>query len=598
MLRLLYGPRVLISVLIMLAAMVAVACGGEDATTAPAATSAPAATTAPQPAATSAPAATSVPAPTVEPAAPVGAQPKVQTLVLGFDPAAGETNLHWAGTIDHHQQFDLVSEVVVDIDPFTGSNSIFNPELAKSWELSEDGTEWRLQLEEGVQFHNNWGEFTSADLLHSVAMMQRDDSLLAFSPDWREIDLEQTQAVGPYEVVLKLKNANPDFMFYLSPGGGGLMMSKAQWDAEGDAGYEQDIIGTGPYRYTGRTYGVDTHYERLPDHWRVKNDAAFEKVEIRWIQEFATRNAGLLAGEIHITEIPRDLAANAVADHGMKVIASQQNAYLVFLAYQGQGPAEPGGFAAGHQYPDHPFNNLKFREAMSKAIDLDKINRNLFYGSAKLNFTAAFATTLAGWDPAWQTNFKTDYGYDPDRARELVIEAGYEDGAEIKGISMNFFGFPEYNDMMQAIQLDFQAVGIDMQLEEWQFNNYIAAARENKPEATALWIVPHSAFLAQAAINIHNYSHGFLRFYPNEQIDVLYEQLIQTVPADERERIQREIGQIIYDNYGVGSVFNLSIEFTVNPEIVDQWHYPGDDGANYGHLDLITACLTAEPCLE
>ena len=592
MVRLLHGPRLFIVGLLMLAAVVAVACGSE-ATSTPV----PAQPTAAPQAATAAPQATAVPA--AEPAAEMRGQPKVETLVLGFDPAAGETNLHWAGTIDHHQQFDLVSEVIVDIDPYTGSNSIFNPELAKSWELSTDGTEWRLLLQEGVQFHNNWGEFTADDLIHSITMMQRDDSLLAFSNDWREIDLAQTTVAGPHDVTIKLKNPNPDFMFYLSPGGGGLMMSKAQWDAGGDEAYEQDIIGTGPYRYTGRTYGVDTTYELLPDHWRVNNPAPdFQKVEIRWIQEFATRNAGLLAGEIHITEIPRDLASDAVANRGMKVIASQQNAYSVFLAYQGQGPAEGGNFDPPYEYPDLPFNNVKFREAMSRAIDLDSINRNLFYGSAKPNFTAAFATTLAGWDPAWQENYQRDYGYDPDRARELLVEAGYGDGVEITGFAMNFFGFPEYNDMLQAIQLDFGKVGITMNLEEWQFNNYIAAAANGEPEAHGIWIVPHSVFLAQAAINIHNYSKGFLRFYPTAEIDVLYEELIQTVDANERDRIQQEIGQHIYNEYGVGSVFNLSIEFTVNPEIVDQWPYPGDDGANYGHLDLITACLTEEPCLN
>jgi peptide/nickel transport system substrate-binding protein len=467
--------------------------------------------------------------------------------------------------------------------------------------LNEDGTEWRLKLEEGVQFHNNWGEFTSADLIHSIEMQQREDSLLAFANDWRTIDLENTQVIGPHEVVLKLTTVNPDFMFYLSPGGGGLMMSKAQWDEGGDAAYEEDVIGTGPYRYTGRTYGVDTTYERLPDHWRVKNDAAFDKVQIRWIQESATRNAGLLADEIHITELPRDLSADAVANHDMKIIASQQNAYAVFMTYQGQGPdvsLEGDVWAGGMQYPDLPFNNVKFREAITRAVDINKINRNIFYGSAKPNFTASWATTLAGWDPAWQENFATDYGYDPDLARQLLEEAGYGDGVKIKGIAMNFFGFPEYNDTMQAIQLDLQNVGIEMELEEWQFNNYLAAMVDNKEEANALWIIPHSVFLAQAAINIHEYTKGFGRFYPNPELDVLYEELITTVDGDERDRIQREMGQIVYDNYGMGSLFNLSIEFTVNPNIVDDWPYPGDDGANYGHMDLITACLTEDPCLN
>ena len=89
---------------------------------------------------------------------------KVDTLVISVDPSAGETNLPWAGTVDHHQQMDLVMEVLVDIEPTT---NIWVPELAKSWELSEDGTEWTFQLEEGVQWHNDWGEFTADDVFHS-----------------------------------------------------------------------------------------------------------------------------------------------------------------------------------------------------------------------------------------------------------------------------------------------------------------------------------------------------------------------------------------------------------------------------------------------
>ena len=81
------------------------------------------------------------------------AEAKVETLVISVDPSAGETNLPWAGTVDHHQQMDLVMEVLVDIDPTT---NVWVPELAKSWELSADGTEWTFQLEEGIQFHNGW----------------------------------------------------------------------------------------------------------------------------------------------------------------------------------------------------------------------------------------------------------------------------------------------------------------------------------------------------------------------------------------------------------------------------------------------------------
>ena len=61
-------------------------------------------------------------------------------------------------------------EVMVDIEPTT---NVWVPELAKSWELSDDGTEWTFVLEEGIQWHNGWGEFTVDDVFHSVSMNQR-----------------------------------------------------------------------------------------------------------------------------------------------------------------------------------------------------------------------------------------------------------------------------------------------------------------------------------------------------------------------------------------------------------------------------------------
>ena len=130
----------------------------------------------------------------------------METLVISVDPSAGETNLPWAGTVDHHQQMDLVMEVLVDIDPTT---NIWVPELAKSWQLSPDGTEWTFQLEEGVMFHDGWGEFTADDVFHTVELYQRDDAILAYATDWREIDLDASTKISDYEITLKLKNPNP-----------------------------------------------------------------------------------------------------------------------------------------------------------------------------------------------------------------------------------------------------------------------------------------------------------------------------------------------------------------------------------------------------
>ena len=598
--------------------LVAVACGGDDEVAAPAPTSPPAAapTSPPAPAPTAVPsgpqptptratgafradptpaaaAPTPVPQATEAPAM-MEAQPKVETLVISVDPSAGETNLPWGGGVDHHQQMDLVMEVLVDINP---TENVWVPELARSWQLSEDGTEWTFQLEDGIQFHNGWGEFTADDVFHSAAMYQRDDSLLGYATDWREIDLDASTKVSDHEIILKLKNPNPDYLFYVAPSGGGLIMSKAQWDAEGDAGYEADMVGTGPYRYTGRSYGVNITYERLDDHWRRNNPPpSFDKVDLRWIREVASRNAGLLAEEIHLTELTRELSDAAVSDHGMKIIQSNFPGNQLNGVFQGLYPAEPEKFDPPWQDPTLPYTDVRVREAINRAIDKETIKNTLFRGRVTISPQIGFYSNLPGWDPRWLEEYEEHYGYDPERARELLAEAGYPDGFKVKGILMNVFGFPESADFMQAVDVYLRDVGIEMDLEEWEFSNYLASWRAKEPESHGLWIAPPSYKTVFAQLSLFNRSTGAIHFYETPELDVLFAELQTTVGLDERDRIQREMGNILYDEYAYMPFFYIYIEFVANPNIIDNWEFPGSDGANYGHFDLITACLTEEPC--
>jgi ABC-type transport system substrate-binding protein len=624
MLRFGFRPTIFLAILVMAVAVIAVACGGDDdapastaTTAAPAATAppAPTATSAgPQPTATRATGAfratptpagagvtpTAEPEPTAPPAM-MEAEPKVETLVISVDPSAGETNLPWAGTVDHHQQMDLVMEVLVDIDPTT---NVWVPELAKSWELSDDGTEWTFVLEEDVQFHNGWGEFTADDVFHTVAMYQRDDAILAYSTDWKQIDLDASTKVSDHEIILKLKNPNPDYLFYIAPSGGGLMTSKAQYDsggdtAGGDAAYEEDMIGTGPYRYTGREFGVNVTYERLGDHWRRNNPPpSFEKVDLRWIREVASRNAGLLADEIHLTELTRDLADAAVADHGFKVIQSNFPGNQLNGIFQGLHPAEVGNFDPPFQDTSLPYTDVKVREAINRAIDKETIKNTLFSGRVSTSPQIGFYDSLPGWDPRWLEEYEEHYGYDPDRARELLAEAGYPDGFKVKGILMNVFGFPESADFMQALDVYFRDVGIEMELEEWEFSNYFSSWTNKEPEAFGIWISPPSFKTVYAQLSLFNRSSGAIHFYETPKLDELFAELSTTVGLDGRDRIQREMGNILYDEYAYMPFYYIFIEFVANPNIIDNWEFPGSDGANYGHFDLITACLTEDPCYD
>ena len=626
--------RLLFTIPVILLLLVAAACGSEPETTAPSAP-APAATTAPAAAApTQAPAVQTAPTAAAAPAAPepsptapafraaAGAtaaptatpapvpeqqgEVKVDTLVIAVDPSAGESNLPWGGTVDHHQQMDLVMEVLVDID---AEQNIWVPQLAKSWELSEDGTRWTFQLAEGVEYHNGWGEFTAQDVLHSARMLTREDSLLAYANDWRSIDLDGSEIISDHELAIQLKGPNPDFLFYIAPSGGGLMMSQAFWDAEGLDGYTDDMIGTGPYRYVDRELGVDVDYEKLPSHWRLNGEGGnpaevdWPMVNLRWISEPATRNAGLLSGDIHLTELTRELANAAIANHGMKVIQSNFPGNQLWGVFQGLYPETPAPgewstWDAPWQYPDFAPTDKRVREALNRAVDKDLLIDTLFSGRVTISPVGGFYPNLPGWDDTWFDRFDELYGYDPDRSRELLAEAGYgpDNPAEISMKVMNIFGFPESADLMQAIGVMFDDVGIDVSYEEWEFGNYYSSWTKKEPESIGFWVAPPSYKTVYAQLSLFNRSSGAIHFYETPELDELFKELGETVPVDDRSRIQNEMGEIIFTEYGYLPLFYIFIEFVANPDIIDTWEFPGSDGANYGHFDLIRACRTADPC--
>ena len=517
--------------------------------------------------------------------------PKVTRLIMAVNPAFGETNRPWGGSVDHQQQMDLVHEVLVDIDPET---NLWVPELAKSWEMSADGKAWTFELVEGVPWHADWGEFTAKDVLHTVAMYHREDTLLTFARDWREIDLETSEIVSDHQVILRLKNPNPDFLFYIAPSGGGIISSKALWDARGDEGVDRDMVGTGPYRYTGRELGVNVTYQRLPDHWRVNNPQAdWPEFELRWISEPATRNAALLTGEVHVTELTRELADAAVRA-GMKVIPSRFAGNQVTGIFQGLYPAEPGNFDPPYKDVTLPYTDPLVRQAIAKAIDIREIGDTLYSGRYGISSVLGFYPNLPGWNDRWPEEYDEKYGYDPERSKELLEEAGYSDGLKIRGILVDQSGFPESKDTMQAVQIYLQDVGIEMVLEEWDRGQWVGAFISKDPESYAVWVVPPSYKTVFAQLSSLNRSP--VSFYESQFLDEKFEVLQGTVDLDQRDRIQREMGDHLWDNFAYIPMFYYFIEFVVDPNIVEDWPYPGSDGANYGHLDLIKACRTPEPC--
>ena len=349
-------------------------------------------------------------------------------LVTSLGDVATQTLVPWEYVITGFDK-GYIYENLIYQDQFTGEPI---PMLATKWEMSPDGKDWTFWLQKGVPFHFGFGEFTAKDVKHTIAMIMQETSFASDASAYRDT-IDNVEIINDYQVIIHQKIPEAFTLpFYLAAmHGSSVMMSKAQWDAEGLEGYQKRIVSTAPFRYVNAVQGEFMLVERVENHWRITPD--FEEMQRFYVSEAATRLATLLAEEVHAVTLPRDLSKTAT-DRGMKVLKSQLPGSQWSWFFGGQYYSNP------EKLQDFPWigqdeNARKVRQAMNKAINRQEIIDQVYFGDAAPIRVWAFQSTgpaKPGFNPEWDERWDEMYGYDPERAKALLKEAGYPEGFKFK----------------------------------------------------------------------------------------------------------------------------------------------------------------------
>ena len=540
-------------------------------------------------------------------AQPATGKAKVDRLVMGLIIPYRDYMRPWIlGTPDHNIQHDPAFEWLFEVDVSSGG---YNPWLARSADMAKDGRSWRITLQKGVQFHHGYGEFTAKDVVHNHAVWcdpnypgRKDPTTTAYKQGMCAV--ERVEVINSHEIVMHCKVVCLDLQFYYSSASSMIIFSKAQWDKEGEMAYETRPAGTGPYVFKERQLSRYVLYERAPTpHWKW-GVVDWKEIKMTWNVEEPPRFAQLLAGESHLTEINRDLAADAVA-RGFKLIRSRQVAQQVVVAFGGlyfgtedkatNRYTEFGG-TTGKLDLKVPWTNKKVRQAMNKAINREELLKVLYKGRATYTYVMGFYPDLPGWDPTWEKRFPEMYGYDPKKARQLLAEAGYPKGFKAKAWLYPFAGAPELVQVMEAVATQLREVGIELELEE---ADLVAVVQPKARERRANWYLragPPSKKAVEPQIALFNAGKGQPHFFEDDTIYKMWEDLLQMSDPKAADAQLRKIGNYKFENFEVVPLFDVYIEVVVNPRIINDWPFSGWDGGDVGHTFLISACKQEKPC--
>ena len=597
--------RIILLPLLMLALAAALACGSPTATDQPAATPAPASDSA----GAAAPQPTAMTQPT---AMPDTAAAGDVMLHLAVTPLPQDTYLPWLATSSGHLPFRPMWENLTTISPATGVSTIL-PQLAKEWDISPDASEYTFRLQEGVQFHFGHGEFTVDDVILTIDQQMSDPLAGCKAPLKRFMgadSMTEMIAAGNMEVIddytFKMNLAQPQvdvasWWFNILVVPCAAVRSSAQYAAQGDAMFESGPAGTGAYQFVQRELKEFTEYEAVPyDHWRVNPE--FQRLKITTAPEDLTRLAMLLTGEANMVDVPKVLHQQAV-DDGMEVFESPLPSVGLTILPLGQYYASQVNWNPDTEpwnAPD-PTGSL-VREALNRAINREQIINELFKGRGEPMYNTIFHDSLEGWNPRWADEFDAKYGYDLDRARELLDEAGFPGDNGQNRFKMEVWqsslpGLPETIEVAQTVAQSFEDIGIDVNLVEVEFARALDAFRD---QHDAHFILPVRQTIRQINANARIYYYtgdinpetglpnGGVIYMEDPLYDETYERLLEETDQPTRDELIRRMGDDIYDTYRTIPIVNIRSTLVVNPDEVAEYQFGSLTGV-FGHLEYAKA---------
>jgi peptide/nickel transport system substrate-binding protein len=372
---------------------------------------------------------TTTTAPEAEPAGGGTIMIAVESEPTDLDPARNTT------LPDRNVTINVFNSLIeFDLDDFS-----LKPGLAKSWSFSDDGLTLTLELEEGVRFHDG-SDMTAADVAYTI--LQNADPENGRTGAALSL-VEDAIAVDDYTVDVQL--SAPDALIPETLVD--VYVRQEGWTFEPDV-----LIGTGPFKFVRWDRNQVIVLERNDDYWR-EGLPLLDEVHLLNVADQQTRILRIQGGDVHMVNQPAFTALEELQNSdGIQIVVPANGAGLVY--------------DIRFNVRNAPWDDVRLRQAVNYALDRDAIAAALF------GVYTAVSNPIAEDSPFFAEDAPR-YEYDPDRARELLAEAGYPDGIDAGQFDNHFeLGF-DFEVLSQLIQQQLADVGIRVEIQNYDVATWV-----------------------------------------------------------------------------------------------------------------------------
>lgn len=439
-----------------------------------------------------------------------------------IDPMAGHTQLHRLG----------VFEPLLSVD-YDGTIA---PGLAESWDVSEDGETWTFELRDDVEFHdgNQFDASAMADSLRRA--FGESEAAKTAGTALTELPVESVDVVDDYRLTITTDGP-------FAPLEGHLVrrfavaMSPDSFDEDGEV---TDAVGTGPFQFEDWDGGEGTTELSAFDGY-YGDPPLVDRVHYEYVEDAQTRELMVRNTEIDMAiQLPPESIDRIEGADGVSVV-TYQPPRLRFFTFN---------------VTVEPVDDVRVRQAFVHGIDAEGIIDSVLEGVEE-PATGPFPPSI----DQWRNDALEPYEYDPDRAGELLSEAGWElddgtryrDGAPLELTLWTYTSRSEQVPIVEAIQSQLGDVGFDVEVRATEYGAMDDARMEGEAHVTfENWSIYGWPPDPDRLTLFYQSDSDMAVGYANDRVDEILETGRRTVDQAERRELYDELQEIVLDELPLG----------------------------------------------
>jgi peptide/nickel transport system substrate-binding protein len=463
-----------------------------------------------------------------------GTRAALAALTIGGALAAGAAaakDIIWArygdiDTLDPHRATSTLSlqvwSLIYDTLLATDADGAPVPNLAKSWEVSDDGLTYTFALHEGAVCHDG-SPLDAADVKFTIDRAFDPSNPSVTQASWGPIASVETP--DPQTVVITLESPFVAMIPFLADS-----FSSIICDTNGEGFGTTAAIGSGPWKLESWARGDRITLSRNDAYVNrgklAENPGAphMEGLVITVVPEPQTRLAALRTGEVHIAEPPFDDVEAIKAAGELQIVVAENTGQNVFWEFAVHRP---------------PFNDARARLAVGHATDAATAI-SLIYGDLSVPEACPVSRGVFGNDQAFCERHRP--GYDPDKARALLAELGYGPGNPLETSLLVWTG-GNRDKLAEIFQAQLAEVGIRAEIEIMDIGTMNARVRQENETPTGKGSMDMMTWSWYDPDILYALWHtpGAYRGYTSPELDALLEKTRVLGDPDERRAAVHEV---------------------------------------------------------